>query len=213
MQILYIFSYLSGWVLKRVQFQLCIDLRMKTELILVTVLVSCCCSAMQHTNFIVVGGTGDLARKYLWDSALELFVHNFNENTTFSFYAAARVPQNAGDETLQNILEDVQCDTDDEVCHKLRTTFIANLKYVQLKTSEQYQELCQNFSNSHDKDKQPWEMKTIFYLSVPSSAYESVAESIHDNCRQGDDVDFKVVLEKPFGSNKETAIHQVTIKA
>ena len=180
---------------------------MKTGLVLFTFLVTVC-SGLQHTNFVIIGGTGDLARKYLWDSALELFVHNFNENTTFSFYAAARVPQKSGDGALQDILEDVHCDLDDAVCHKLRADFIVNLKYIQLKTSEQYYELCQNFSLNH-KEKQPWEMKVIFYLSVPSSAYESVAKSIHDNCRQDETVDLKVVLEKPFGSNKETAIHQV----
>ena len=171
-------------------------------------LVSTVCLGKQHTDFIIVGGTGDLARKYLWDGALDLFVHNYNENTTFSFYAAARVPQNSGDEALQEIMQDTQCGVNDKKCHHLRPQFMGSVKYIQLKTPKQYEELCQNFT-SKDDEKEQWEIKTIFYLSVPSSAYESVAKNIHDNCRHDGKADLKVVLEKPFGSDKKSAIHQV----
>ena len=166
------------------------------------------CLGKQHTNFVIVGGTGDLARKYLWDGALELFVHNFNENTTFSFYPAARVPQNSGEEALQEIMLDTQCDVNDKKCHHLRPKFLGNVQYVQLKTAGQYEELCQNFT-SKDEEQEPWAMRTIFYLSVPSSAYESVSKNIHDKCRQDGKVGLKVVLEKPFGSDKKSALHQV----
>ena len=181
---------------------------MKFQLILLQGLVAICSSKL-HTNFVIVGGTGDLARKYLWDSALELFAHNANENTTFAFYAAARIPENVGEETIQDILDDVQCDSDDAVCHKLRASFVGNVKYVQLKTTEQYHEFCQNFTLSSDEQKEGKESKLIFYLSIPSSAYESVSKSVHDSCRHDDRVELKVVLEKPFGSNKESAVHQV----
>ena len=174
-------------------------------------MVAVVCLGKQHTNFVIVGGTGDLARKYLWDGALELFVHNFNENTTFSFYAVARVPQNSGEGALQEILEDIQCDINDKMCHKLRPDFMGNVQYIQLKTAGQYHELCQSFT-SKDEEKEPGEMKVIFYLSVPSSAYESVSKNIHDNCRQDNMVDLKVVLEKPFGSDKKSALHQVSFE-
>lgn len=186
---------------------------MKVQIILFLMLAAICLGK-QHTHFVIIGGTGDLARKYLWDSALKLFVHNFNENSTFSFYAAARIPQKSGDEALQDILDDVQCDVNDEMCHKLRPTFMENVKYMQLKTAGQYAELCKNFSSKEEGNEveELSDIKMIFYLSIPSSAYESVAKSIHDNCHQDNKSGLKVVLEKPFGSDKKSALHQVLFR-
>lgn len=164
----------------------------------------------QHTNVIIIGGTGDLARKYLWNGALSLFVNNQEENSTFSFYAGARVPQEEGSKTLDDILDKVICELADEKCVKLRPEFIENSQYVMVKTAQQYKELCEGFSSlSNELDIPDFIIRQIFYFSIPSSAYQSVARLIHENCRNGGITSTQVVLEKPFGLDKATSAEQV----
>ena len=167
-------------------------------------------AAQKHTNIVIVGGTGDLARKYLWSSALSLFVNNFNENTTFSFYAGARVSQEDGTKTLTDILDKVICEMGDEDCSRLRPTFIENSKYEILKSGDHYKNLCKSFRNQPTGLNLPsLDLRQIFYLSVPSSAYESVARLIDENCRH-EGTTTQIVLEKPFGLDKVSASDQVT---
>ncbi|KAL4225746.1 6-phosphogluconolactonase [Mactra antiquata] len=163
---------------------------------------------MIHTYIVIIGGTGDLARKYLWGSALQLFVQHYNENCTFSFYAGARVTQDTGHKALGHILENVQCGARDQKCEKLRPTFIENTKYVMLKTDEHYKELCDQYGSGTKTDEN---IQQIFYLSVPSSAYQSVSKNIHTNCRRDFISTTRVVLEKPFGHDKHSAEVQAAV--
>lgn len=164
--------------------------------------------AVQHTYLVIVGGTGDLARKYLWGSALRLFVENYNENTTFSFYAGSRVSQGDGDKALKEIISGNKCDLNDEKCVKLRPKFIRNAKYVMLKNKENYTNLCESFRSGMDPETN---IHQIFYLSVPSSAYQSVAQNIHSSCRHERIATTRIVLEKPFGRNMEDAAKQAEV--
>lgn len=167
------------------------------------------CASKQHTNIVIIGGTGDLARKYLWGSALSLFTNNYNENNTFSFYAGARVPQEDGEKVLSEILDKVVCETSDENCHRLRPLFIDNSQYTVLKTAENYKKLCTKFTNLAVDHEEPVKLRQIFYLSIPSSAYQIVARLISENCRHEHISSTQTVLEKPFGLDKDSAAEQV----
>lgn len=165
----------------------------------------------QHTNIVIIGGTGDLARKYLWSSALSLFSKNYNENSTFSFYAGARVSMEDGTRALNDILDKVTCELGDEKCINLRQAFVENSEYVTLKTADHYKDLCKMFSNLPvEHDLPDLKVRQIFYFSIPSSAYESVARMINENCRHASISATQVVLEKPFGLDKVSATEQVT---
>lgn len=166
------------------------------------------CAYLTHTNFVIVGGTGDLARKYLWGSALQLFVQEYNENCTFSFYAGSRVTQDVGDKALSHILEDIKCDVNDQKCIKLRPSFIDNSKYIPLTSGDSYRELCEHFQSKYSPKN---DIKQIFYLSIPSSAYESVSRSIHNYCRLDFISSTRIVLEKPFGGDKTSAKKQTDV--
>ncbi|XP_045174773.2 GDH/6PGL endoplasmic bifunctional protein-like isoform X2 [Mercenaria mercenaria] len=178
------------------------------SLLFLNVLYESKSQAAQHTNFVIVGGTGDLARKYLWGSALRLFVENFSENNTFSFYAGARVSQTDGDKALNDILNSNKCDSNDPKCEKLRPKFLENAKYVVLKYDENYTNLCNTFRTEKGPEIT---IHQIFYLSIPSSAYQSVTHNIHSNCRHEKISSTKVVLEKPFGLDKESAAKQAEV--
>ncbi|KAH3877071.1 GDH/6PGL endoplasmic bifunctional protein-like isoform X2 [Dreissena polymorpha] len=170
----------------------------------ILLLESTCCHAVRHTNIVIVGGFGDLAKKYLWSGALNLFVNNHNENATISFYGAARVSVEDGTKILHNILESVQCETKDNSCMKLRPAFLARSHYVLLKTKDHYQAFCGTlYSLSIESSVS---MRNIFYLSVPSSSYEDVAKLIKENCNFSST---QIVLEKPFGLDKSSAVKQV----
>ena len=166
--------------------------------------------AKQHTDFIIIGGTGDLARKYLWRSALKLYIQHADETNGFSFIAASRLPEKDGTLALNQIIDKIKCLPSDDRCISKRPEFVQRLKYVQLKSADNYTSFCQKHA-AFSQDLQNVLYRRIFYFSVPSSAYESVAKNIHEQCRDGAHPATHVVLEKPFGSSKITATKQAKI--
>lgn len=180
---------------------------LQTILLLSAFLCVCNVTPSQHTHFVIIGGTGDLARKYLWSSALQLFVSSVDDNNTITFYAGAREVENEGKKLLKDILDKIKCEIDDAKCESFRSHFVQNSKYVQLKTAEDYSYLCQSFCSNTVGFK----IRQIFYFSVPSSAYQSVATNIHQNCIHCSVSSTKVVLEKPFGVDKDSAHLQAGI--
>ncbi|WAR03153.1 G6PE-like protein [Mya arenaria] len=166
-----------------------------------------CFAKHQHTNIVIVGGIGDLAKKYLWHSALQLYAKSYNENNTISFYAGARVIEDEGNVVLNKILDRILCDTDDKHCHKLRPKFIRNSHYVMLKKGYHYETLCKKLSSEYENGLTS--VRQIFYFSIPSSAYQSVAEFVNEHCRHENVTSTEIVLEKPFGLDKSSAKLQV----
>lgn len=179
---------------------------MMTSRFILLTLIQMCIGSIQHTNIIIIGGTGDLARKYLWSSALQLFVKSYNENNTIAFYAGARVPSEDGTTVLNSILDGILCETDDEACHELRPKFLKNAHYVMLKKETHYKDLCESFVSNENIS-----IKNIFYFSIPSSAYKSVAQFVKENCYSNNITSTQIVLEKPFGLDETSAKEQVDL--
>lgn len=159
-----------------------------------------------HVSVVIVGGTGDLAKKYLWQGFFQLYVNQVSSGNTFSFYGGGLSPADKATSVLFEILKGVSCskDVSPERCAVLKEQFLRLSKYWQLKTLEQYQDLAKHIEQELQQEGMT-EAGRLFYLSVPAFAYADVAEKINSSCRPSSGAWLKVVLEKPFGHDLRSA--------
>ncbi|KAM6980056.1 GDH/6PGL endoplasmic bifunctional protein [Aplochiton taeniatus] len=160
-----------------------------------------------HVSVVVVGGTGDLAKKYLWQGFFQLYSSQVSRGHTFSFYGGGLTPADQAKQILFDILKGVTCtkDLSPERCALLKDQFLHLAEYRQLKTSEHYQALCQHMEQQLTQEGME-EGGRLFYLSVPAFAYANIAEMINNSCRPATEGAWlRVVLEKPFGHDLNSA--------
>ncbi|XP_019716714.1 GDH/6PGL endoplasmic bifunctional protein [Hippocampus comes] len=159
-----------------------------------------------HVSVVVVGGTGDLAKKYLWQGFFQLYSNQVNRNS-FSFYAGGMSPADKAMPIFFGILKAVSCpkDVSDERCALLKEQFLRLAQYRQLKSPDDYRDLAQQIEQQAQEEGLT-EAGRLFYLSVPAFAYADIADKINVNCRPvGGAAWLRVVLEKPFGHDLRSA--------
>ena len=100
-------------------------------------------------SVVLLGATGDLARKYLWQAIFTLFV-NHRSSTTFKIVAGARDTPEKGAPKVQGFLDTrLSCDALDiavdlsgpGACASAKSDFGAAWTYRQLKKDADYQAL------------------------------------------------------------------------
>ncbi|XP_041743442.1 GDH/6PGL endoplasmic bifunctional protein [Coregonus clupeaformis] len=159
-----------------------------------------------HVSVVIVGGTGDLAKKYLWQGFFQLYANQVSSGYSFSFYGVGLSPKNKATPILFEVLKGVVCPRELSVerCALVKEQFLRLAEYRQLKTSEDYQALGKHLTE-HLTQEGIVEAGRLFYLSVPAFAYADIAERISDSCRPTDGAWLRVVLEKPFGHDFSSA--------
>ncbi|XP_053308323.1 GDH/6PGL endoplasmic bifunctional protein [Spea bombifrons] len=159
-----------------------------------------------HISVVLLGATGDLAKKYLWQGIFHLYINEVYKGHSFTFYGAALTPPEKGEELLFNILTSLSCpvDLEPDRCVLLKDQFLKLSSYRQLKTAEHYTALHQDIQRSLS-DEGIHEAGRLFYLSVPPFAYADIAQNINGSCRPLPGAWLRVVLEKPFGRDYGSA--------
>ncbi|XP_067229974.1 GDH/6PGL endoplasmic bifunctional protein isoform X2 [Chanodichthys erythropterus] len=162
--------------------------------------------SLGHVTVVVVGGTGDLARKYLWQGFFQLYADEVGKGHTFSFYGGGLSPNENGTTLLFGILKELACppELSAERCALVKDQFLHLSQYHQLKTSEDYEKLSQKIKEQVGQEGMV-EAGRLFYLSVPAFAYADIADKINNTCRPPPDTWLRVVLEKPFGHDFASA--------
>lgn len=159
-----------------------------------------------HISVILLGATGDLARKYLWQGLFQLYLDEARKGHSFRFHGAALTTTEQGQEVIAKVLESLSCprDTAPARCAELKDQFQQLSEYRRLKTAEDYLALS--------KDIEAWvqreglrEAGRVFYFSVPPFAYADIARNINSSCRPGPGAWLRVALEKPFGHDHRSA--------
>nr|XP_031319866.1 GDH/6PGL endoplasmic bifunctional protein isoform X2 [Camelus dromedarius] len=159
-----------------------------------------------HISVILLGATGDLARKYLWQGLFQLYLDEAGKGHSFRFHGAALTTTEQGQEVIAKVLESLSCprDTAPARCAELKDQFQQLSEYRRLKTAEDYLALS--------KDIEAWvqreglrEAGRVFYFSVPPFAYADIARNINSSCRPGPGAWLRVALEKPFGHDHRSA--------
>ncbi|XP_031157389.1 GDH/6PGL endoplasmic bifunctional protein [Sander lucioperca] len=159
-----------------------------------------------HVSVVIVGGTGDLAKKYLWQGFFELYVNQVSSGNTFSFYGGGLSPADAATPVLFEILKAVSCsrNVSQDRCALLKEQYLRLAQYRQLKTLEDYQDLAKHIEQELQQEGIT-EAGRLFYLSVPAFAYADISEKINNSCRPTNGAWLRVVLEKPFGHDFRSA--------
>lgn len=155
-----------------------------------------------HVSIVLLGATGDLAKKYLWQGLFQLYLEEAGKGHNFSFHGTALTATEQGQEVVAKILESLSCPKDvaPARCAELKDQFQRLSQYRQLKTAEDYAALSKDIEALVQREGL-WEAGRIFYFSVPPFAYTDIARSINGSCRPGPGAWLRVVLEKPFGHN------------
>ncbi|MBZ3873883.1 GDH/6PGL endoplasmic bifunctional protein [Sciurus carolinensis] len=153
-----------------------------------------------HVSIILMGATGDLAKKYLWQALFQLYLDEAGKGHSFSFHGAALTAPKQGQELMTKALESLSCPQDmtRSQCVELKGQFLRLSQYRQLKTAEDYRTLSKDIEAQIQQEGLR-EAGRIFYFSVPPFAYADIARNINSSCRPGPGTWLRVVLEKPFG--------------
>ncbi|XP_077978873.1 GDH/6PGL endoplasmic bifunctional protein-like, partial [Glandiceps talaboti] len=164
-------------------------------------------TGVKYSNIVLIGGTGDLAKKYLWQGFFNLYLEKSSEDRIIKFYGAGRTEKEKGEPALQKILEEsVSCqNVDRDDCEEMRKQFQQITEYQQLKTVNHYVDLTMKMEKAM-ADQKADDEGTLFYLSVPPFTYGGIVSSINSECRPPEGSWFRVVLEKPFGHDTESAL-------
>lgn len=164
-----------------------------------------------QTSVILLGATGDLSRKYLWQGLFTLFVNNRSPDSIMHIVAGARDAPEKGIPKVQGFLDtrlncgapDISVDlSDNAVCEKAMTDFKASWEYLQLKKDNDYANLDVALKAAAGDRA---EAGRLFYLSVPPFAYEQISSMVKTNAMAPEGAWTRVVLEKPFGSDLKSA--------
>ncbi|XP_046559770.1 GDH/6PGL endoplasmic bifunctional protein-like, partial [Haliotis rubra] len=162
-------------------------------------------SKHRHTDIVIIGGMGDLSKRYLMQGFYSLVTKYTTEHNSFTFYPTGRTDPESTEPILSKVLDErLTCEkTDGPASKKSKEDFINSVKYSQLKTDEHYKTFCDGMKIKWENlmnGKLNADIEVIFYLSIPSSGYLSAAKYINKYCRTK-----KVVLEKPFGLDRQSA--------
>ncbi|XP_004470655.1 GDH/6PGL endoplasmic bifunctional protein isoform X2 [Dasypus novemcinctus] len=159
-----------------------------------------------HVSIILLGATGDLARKYLWQGLFQLYLDEAGKGHSFSFHGAALTDPAQGERLMAKALETLSCPQDlaPGRCAELKDQFLRLSQYRQLKTEADYSALSRDIEAQVQREGLR-EDGRIFYFSVPPFAYADIARSINSSCRPGPGAWLRVVLEKPFGRDHRSA--------
>ncbi|KAK3255446.1 hypothetical protein CYMTET_35369, partial [Cymbomonas tetramitiformis] len=152
-------------------------------------------------NVVLVGATGDLAQKYLYSSFFRIYLES---EFDIYFFAGAREAVSKGKQTLANIFANrIPCG-DDTHCFQAYTAYSLRWQYVMLKGPDAYRELDSAIRDRLQSQKLV-ERGRLFYLSIPPSAFGSVADNIGRDARPIPGGWLRVILEKPFGTDLASA--------
>ena len=171
-------------------------------------------------SLVVVGSTGDLARRYLWPAIF----HEFQKTECGGSGELPSLPSSrcrlvvAGcsrseeegslEEWWLELLNRVKCTTlSCELClHKFVKTAIRHVS-----STGDFKLLSSQLSAAHEhlsyRLNEYREVGRVFYLAVPPSAYLGLVQEIGTHGRPDKKGWLRVVMEKPFGKDLSSAEH------
>eukprot|EP00457_Paulinella_chromatophora_P002146 gb/GEZN01002150.1/.p1 GENE.gb/GEZN01002150.1/~~gb/GEZN01002150.1/.p1 ORF type:complete len:727 (-),score=95.59 gb/GEZN01002150.1/:401-2581(-) len=151
----------------------------------------------EPVTIVVVGASGDLAKKKTFPALFSLFYHDLLPKH-FQIYGFAR--KNMSKVDFQNlIMGSLTCRVIDGArCSRKMEEFIPHCMYFQgqYDSHESFEGLAREIS--HFEKIYPVANR-MFYLAIPPSVFEAACSSISHACRARRGSWTRVVVEKPFG--------------
>lgn len=152
-------------------------------------------------SIIVIGASGDLAKKKTYPSLLHLFDDSLLPNDTIIWgYARSNMSHDDLRNKLRPYLEKTSCS------QKVISEFLSRCFY---KSGQWYgdiaafTELNQQITSNEKKLLNKLEHNRLFYFAIPPNVFEETGVAIKQTC-MADKGWTRVVLEKPFGRDLQS---------
>ena len=141
--------------------------------------------------FIITGATGDLAITKLYPALAEIFAYN-QYIPDIQFLGAGRksLSQEEYQQLVQNSLAK----------NSIKSDFVSKLKYIQIDFTRI--ETIQQFFSQYNIQAGD---EIIWYMAIPPQAFDSVIDILAQVKSIYQDINYKLVFEKPFGSDLSSA--------
>jgi glucose-6-phosphate 1-dehydrogenase len=141
--------------------------------------------------FIITGATGDLAITKLYPALAETFTYN-QYIPDIQFLGAGRksLSQEEYQQLVQNSLAK----------NSIKSDFVSKLKYIQIDFTRI--ETIQQFFSQYNIQAGD---EIIWYMAIPPQAFDSVIDILAQVKSIYQDINYKLVFEKPFGSDLSSA--------
>jgi glucose-6-phosphate 1-dehydrogenase len=158
----------------------------------------------QPTIFVIFGGTGDLTSRKIAPALYNLFLDGWLPNQ-FSIIGTGRTKL-SDDQFRGNLLNDInQFSRSGKATKAKWDNFSQNIFYQvsDVNDAETYKE----FGKRIDKHSAEWKVKAnvIYYLAVSPNFFPIIASNISKAKLAVDPEKTRIVIEKPFGHDLETA--------
>ena len=165
-------------------------------------------SFVHSVNVIVIGSSGDLAKRKIWPSIRELVFEGYLTDVSFNIYAATRNPVYISSKWFNEYFSTLSCDDkwklNNTQCDQLNNKMIEIVKPVQLEADNDFK-ILHELIRTDMNIQHATEITRIFYLSVPPFAYDSISKCINLFARPLDNATLRVAIEKPFGKSLQSA--------
>ncbi|CAI9101346.1 OLC1v1038647C1 [Oldenlandia corymbosa var. corymbosa] len=157
----------------------------------------------QSLSIVVIGATGELARRKIFPALFALFYSGFLPEN-FSIFGYSR--KDLTDEVLRSMIAStLTCRIDHQKnCEDQMDAFLRRIYYVNggFDNREGMPKLAQRMEQAED----PCGANRIFYLSVPQEALIDVASALADLAQSQTGWN-RIIVEKPFGYNPSSSDH------
>lgn len=154
-------------------------------------------------TIVIIGGAGDLSRRKL----LPTLYHLFHEEKLITEFAVLGVGlDDYSDEQYRGLARQAVAQYGEKPPDPWEQ-FGQHLFYLSgdLNSDKTYQELCSRI-NGLACSTQDSKTNVIYYLAIPPEVVPAVVEKLSENNLCKGCFDTKVVVEKPFGTDKATAV-------
>ena len=167
-------------------------------------------------TLILLGSTGDLARRYIWPALYEnhvLLKSRTDERCkdySLLIFGASRREVTDKETVLSRALSNIQCSamsstSNESDCAHMFQDFEVSIQFVRLNIETDYQNFALRIKDQYEGSN-VFEVGRIVYLSIPPSAYKDILEYIALFLRpEAASSWFRVVIEKPFGRDLSSA--------
>lgn len=158
----------------------------------------------QATLFVIFGATGDLAWRKLAPALYNLFLNN-SMPEHFSIIGTAR-SKVTDDAFRKKMLDGVnRFSRNGKADKKVWDEFVQHISYqvADVQEDKDYQEIANQVRKYEEKWKQA--VNVIFYLAVSPHFFATIAQKIAENKLATDPEKSRIVIEKPFGHDLESA--------
>ncbi|CAL1391531.1 unnamed protein product [Linum trigynum] len=157
-------------------------------------------------SIIVLGASGDLAKKKTFPALFNLYRQRFIQSCEFHIFGYARTEMSDDDlrSRIRSYLEKGSVKAEDV------SEFLQLMKYTSgsYDTEEGFRLLDKQISEHEDaKSSANGSCRRLFYLALPPSVYPVVCKMIKLCCMNKSDLGgwTRIVVEKPFGKDLESA--------